>query len=194
MITNKPTLKQLTTLEKALLTFKYYNNIKSYVEIFEISHPELKKNPATIATRASAWKRSEPVQRFENELIAKEEVRKKAYIDNWINNQKQKALYNQQHEKGLQESATNNNGGENEGENGEIPFAPNWVNFQDLQEFLKYCENQANLLQDEREKQFYLKTISDLLRYKENDNATNDIQRFYTPIQCKDCILYKENQ
>ena len=111
-----------------------------------------------------------------------------------INNQKQKALYNQQHEKGLQESATNNNGGENEGENGEIPFAPNWVNFQDLQEFLKYCENQANLLQDEREKQFYLKTISDLLRYKENDNATNDIQRFYTPIQCKDCILYKENQ
>lgn len=71
----------------------------------------------------------------------------------------------------------------------------NLVNFLDRDEFLKFLNDRANEIKDDKLRNDILKMLSDNLRYKDSENGENtDIQRFYTPILCQDCPLYqKEN-
>lgn len=65
------------------------------------------------------------------------------------------------------------------------------VDFQDREQFLEFLNKQANSITDEKERLNYLKLISDLLRLKETDTKSNEeIQRFYTPLQCDSCPMY----
>jgi hypothetical protein len=72
----------------------------------------------------------------------------------------------------------------------------NAVNFLDRDEFLKFLNDRANEIKDDKLRNDILKMLSDNLRYKDSENGENtDIQRFYTPILCQDCPLYqKENE
>lgn len=65
------------------------------------------------------------------------------------------------------------------------------VDFTDISQFIAYLNNQANVLEDEKDRQKYLSMLSDLLRFKESGNENNEeIMRFYTGINCPQCNLY----
>lgn len=69
------------------------------------------------------------------------------------------------------------------------------VDFLDRGEFLKYLNKQANRIKDEKVKNDYLKMISDNLRFKDADKSTEEdqeIRRFYTPVLCSECEIYKK--
>lgn len=70
------------------------------------------------------------------------------------------------------------------------------INFTNPTEFIQYLNDQANNIQDEKTKREYLKMLADLLRFKDGGNGgqDNDIQRFYTPVTCRSCMLYNLKQ
>lgn len=66
------------------------------------------------------------------------------------------------------------------------------INFLDRDEFLQFLNSRANEITDDKLRNDILKMLSDNLRYKDGENdENNEIQRFYTPLLCKDCQLYK---
>lgn len=66
------------------------------------------------------------------------------------------------------------------------------VNFLNPDEFLKFANQQANEIKDEKERREYLKMIANLMNYKESDQEQTDIQRFYTPVLCENCEIYNK--
>lgn len=67
------------------------------------------------------------------------------------------------------------------------------LDFTDRNTFINFLSDQVNTLGDEDPlKKDYLKMISDNLQFKTNafDKAEDDIQRFYTPLHCRECKLY----
>lgn len=69
---------------------------------------------------------------------------------------------------------------------------PKNVDFANRDDFISYCTAAANRVQDERQRLDYLKILADLQRFKESQTTeNNDIQRFYTPLKCCNCPLYK---
>lgn len=67
------------------------------------------------------------------------------------------------------------------------------VNFLDRDEFLSFLNERANRISDDKQRNEILKMLSDNLRYKDAENSEiQEIQRFYTPLTCEDCPLYKD--
>lgn len=65
------------------------------------------------------------------------------------------------------------------------------VNYLNRDEFLKDLNERANRVTDEKLLNDILKMLSENMRYKEADQIKEmEIQRFYTPLQCKECPLY----
>ena len=67
------------------------------------------------------------------------------------------------------------------------------LDFTDRNTFINFLSDQVNTLGDEDPlKKDYLKMISENLQFKTNafDKAEDDIQRFYTPLHCRECKLY----
>ena len=66
------------------------------------------------------------------------------------------------------------------------------INFTNPTEFIQYLNDQANNIQDEKTKREYLKMLADLLQFRNGGNSgqDNEIQRFYTPVTCQNCLLY----
>ena len=72
-------------------------------------------------------------------------------------------------------------------------ISENSVNFLDRDEFLKFLNDRANEIKDDKLRNDILKMLSDNLRYKDSENGeNNEIQRFYTPILCQECPLYQK--
>ena len=66
------------------------------------------------------------------------------------------------------------------------------TNFLDRDEFLKFLNDRANQITDDKLRNDILKMLSDNLRYKDTErDENNEIQRFYTPITCENCEIYK---
>lgn len=181
-------LRQLTEAEKASLIYRYFYKIRSYEIPFSIAFPEkyAKYSAQTLKASVSHWKNSPEVKEFETTLIETDKARLKKQIGELYNKEAKQA--GNRPETG--EESQTGTAEDNEKET----LLNNWVNFQDITQFLKFCEIQANSLTEEKERQFYLKTISDLLRYKETETGTEEVQRFYTPIQCGKCPLYNQGK
>lgn len=67
------------------------------------------------------------------------------------------------------------------------------VDFTDKAQFIKYLNQTANRMTDDKLKNDILKMLSDHLDFKdENKRGENsEIQRFYLPIRCQDCKIYQ---
>lgn len=67
------------------------------------------------------------------------------------------------------------------------------TNFLDRDEFLQFLNDRANQITDDKLRNDILKMLSDNLRYKDTErDENNEIQRFYTPITCENCAIYKK--
>lgn len=65
------------------------------------------------------------------------------------------------------------------------------VNFLNRDEFLKFLNERANQITDDKQRNDILKMLSDNMRYKEAENQEQtEIQRFYTPLDCTKCEIY----
>ena len=125
----------------------------------------------------------------------------KTYVSNWRNNPEVKDyILNLQIEKRKANQDTSKiniddlKPVESEPRNKETESANN-VNFLDRDEFLKFLNDRANEVQDDKLRNDILKMLSDNQRYKDIDKAENqEINRFYTPLTCSDCPLYQEKQ
>lgn len=97
------------------------------------------------------------------------------------------------------ESVKNEIEGRNEGirkgteptQNGILPTE---IDFTNKAEFIKYLNETANRLTDDKLKNDILKMLSDHLDFKDENkrDENNQIQRFYLPLRCQDCKLYQD--
>lgn len=66
------------------------------------------------------------------------------------------------------------------------------VDFRNREQFLNFLNKEANRIGDQKTRLDVLKMLSDLLRMKEAESGKDgETQRFYTPLTCKDCELYR---
>ena len=69
------------------------------------------------------------------------------------------------------------------------------VDFRDREQFLNFLNAEANRIKDGKTRLDVLKMLSDLQRMKEAENGKNgEIQRFYTPLLCSECVLYRKEK
>lgn len=160
-------LTELTTREKAALAYAYFENITDAKELFALSHDmdNYSSNEDTTKVRANLWRRSPSVVDYYRSLEAKFEARVRAEVASQVKVARTDPTYT----------------------------PGDTVDFTNLDQFFAYANKQANVIEDEKDRQFYLKTIADLMRFKEGSQDKNqDIQRFYTPLLCRDCPLHQE--
>lgn len=182
--------KPITEAEKAGLLYKYYNGIKSYKIAFCIAFPQRVERikEENLNVEVSKWKNSQRVQNYVKTLQTLDNARLENYARLKTKEMIQNPKTDTRGENGQER------GSDQGGESGKGTLSDGWVNFQDISEFLNFCERQANIITDEKERQNYLKMISDLLRYKEQDTQEKEVQRFYTPLNCSQCPLYKKEK
>lgn len=170
-------MKELNFREKSALIFMIVEDIKDKRLIYQLSRPndDLKKlkDPDSSIYR---WHNSDPVKKFVADYTAIVEDRKRRLIEEEI----QRFILSQEQE------------GNEEGKKQIYNFDGN-IDFTDRTKFLQYLNSQVNSIEDSKQKTDYLKMIADLLRFKDETGKNNDdIQRFYTPVTCYNCELYKQ--
>jgi len=156
----------LSEIERAVITYQFVNGLKNWPDLYRLSHPTTKAVNLTALT--SRWKNSAEVKNYLDELKTRIQVK--------IANEAKRLV--KENEKGSGAPAAGTPAG--------------GVNFTDINEFVAYLNQQANEINDTKDKQNYLKMLSDLLRFKDASTET-DILRVYIPLSCYDCKLYKEN-
>lgn len=169
-------MKSLTPSEKAALYFQVLESVQDWKIIYRIAigekHAKSLKD-STIQANTSKWKESD---RIRNAL---DEIKRYFYFKR------------QDLEKEIKESISN---GETETENGtKKEENAGKTNFLDRDEFLKFLNDRANKITDDKLRNDILKMLSDNLRYKDSDNnELQEIQRFYTPMNCENCEIYNK--
>lgn len=181
MITKKN--NTLTDSEKLAITYGVFNGLKSWPEMYLLSGRGGSLTPSGLSDAASRWKHSEQVEKFYNECIARDSVRIEMAADKKIEELvKRGELIRAERGKGTTIRATAQKGNET---------APVGVDFTNPEAFVRFANQQANLLTDEKDRREYLKMIADLLRFKESESGKDrEIRRFYTPLLCRECPLY----
>lgn len=157
----------LSDLEKMAIAYCFMEGITASQQMYGLCHDRDDYTPNKQVWRnlASQWKKSEAVQAYMASLKAKFDIRVDSAVQAALKNAKADPTY--------------------------VPSAS--IDFTNLDQFLAEANRLANNLDDEKDKQFYLKTIADLMRFKEgSQNKDQEIQRFYTPLLCRDCPLHQE--
>ena len=156
--------KDLTLLEQAVLTHLYLHNIKDWTPFYLALFPKTKAKEENLPTIISHFRRSARVQQYWKTLQNLQPVQFSKIIE-----KRNKEEQSEDKEK----------------------FSEGLHDFTNIDAFLQYCNDRANSVTNERDRQQYLKFISDLLSFKNSGPDTKqDIQRFYTPLQCSSCPLY----
>lgn len=204
--------REITEREKAIITAAIFNGKdqtqEDWDKIFLLS-----RNGATkiqTSSRGSAqsvsWKSRNAVKKFhqdESERIDNifRERENNAITDLFRNKSKDEIsdIWEKLHES----DSNNGNGGrtlllgaaqegnDHEGDDNLQILTGREVDFRDREQFLNFLNAEANRIKDGKTRLDVLKMLSDLQRMKEAENGKNgEIQRFYTPLQCRDCELY----
>ena len=169
-------MEDITKAEKAAIYYALIERCNDWQEVYKIAIGAERFNALTDKAKqsnASRWKTSHKIQKAREEieaiLIAKEKAIK---------------------EKAIQEA----NNGETEPPKGTTNKTnTEQTDFLNRDEFLKFLNTRANEITDDKLRNDILKMLSDNMRYKESEKDDNtEIQRFYTPVTCTDCAIYKK--
>ena len=163
-------MKGITDQDKAALYFQIFENCQDWQKIYAIAVGEQRFNALTEKTKqasTSRWKNSAAIK------FAYEDLKRK--INGIIQEERRKAVEEAQNE----ETKPTRRPTETEG-----------INFLNLDEFLKYANNQANNIQDEKEKRAWVEMIGKYMNFKESDEQEQQIKA-YLPVVCSDCEIYK---
>lgn len=161
-------LRQLKDIEKAVITWGYYNGVKQWAVMYDMFHPS-NVAPSTKTTNVSKWKHDPAVQKFWEELRISDELR----VQQLVQIELKKIEKN----------------------NGTATLPVGSVDFTDVAQLIAFLNSQANTIPDERDRREYLKMLTDLLRLKENSqDKEQDIQRFYVPLTCRECPLHQKEE
>jgi hypothetical protein len=169
-------MEDITKAEKAALYFQILERCEDWKEVYKIAIGADRYNQLsdkTKQTNTSRWKFSHKIQKAREEI----ERNLKARDEDLINKAVQE----------LQNNETESTEGRNRS-----TVSENSVNFLNPDEFLKFASQKANEIQDEKDRREYLKMIANLMNYKDSDREETEIQRFYTPVNCLECEIYKK--
>ena len=165
--------KEISIKEKAAIIYSLITGIDDNItfNIIAKGKPEININRESYSNSGSQLKNKEYIKAYY--------ANAQNIIDNYITN-RIKLLQN------------NDNSNNIQGENNDInSFSLKNINFTNPVEFINYLNNQANTIQDEKTRREYLKMLADLLRFKDGSTGPDtEIQRFYTPQTCQNCMLY----
>ena len=202
--------REITEREKAIITAAIFNGKdqtqEDWDKIFLLS-----RNGATkiqTSSRGSAqsvsWKSRNAVKKFhqaESDRIDKifRERENKAITD-FFRNKSKDEISDIWEKINSNDTASGGNAemlppGESDNDNnGNLQILPGLeVDFRDREQFLNFLNAEANRIKDGKTRLDVLKMLSDLQRMKEAENGKNgEIQRFYTPLLCRDCELYRK--
>lgn len=164
---------ELSQREKIVIEFLALSGSRSWRECYAMSREKFIDPGDVHPVTLSKWKNSKIVQDYFNTVKYQENERRKKEIETAVK-EKTKS------EERTQPTPSNKN------------VTSEQIDFTDRNQFIKYLNQAVNGLQDDKQKTDYLKMLSDLLRFKESETGQeNEIQRFYTPLICQNCVLYK---
>ena len=166
---------ELTHKEQAAILLHLIEGVNDRGKLFEIANEEkrvnkLKTNEKSFNSSVSYWFRSHKIQegiKYYQNLL--EQIKNKA-VQDYLNSSDCTVAREPESKK----------------------QSRNDINFLNPEEFLQFANSQANEIQDEKERREYLKMIANLMNYKEGDAEQTDIQRFYTPVICSECVIYQK--
>ena len=165
--------RDLTDREKVAIIAFVVDSTITFEDAYKISrdssYKELKDQDKRMV--ANNWWRQERIKNF----VKNQQIRFNAIVE-----EKAKELLKNEKWRKSQMGKMNENTGN--------------LDFTDRNTFINFLSDQVNTLGDEDPlKKDYLKMISDNLQFKTNafDKAEDDIQRFYTPLHCRECKLYR---
>lgn len=165
-------LKDLTPAQQAAIYLHVVGGFNDWPELFQIAEGKERYNKLTDKSKrqtVSKFKLSDEI----NEGI--QELR-------YILSLKEKKI--REDERAMRETETT--------EGTTVGKFNEKTNFLDRDEFLQFLNDRANQIQDDKTRNDILKMLSDNLRYKDTErDENNEIQRFYTPINCENCEIYK---
>ena len=163
----------LTEAERAAIYLHIYDNFQDWKQLYIIAHGAQRFEKLTVESKKNA------VTRWKNSAFVVQEIES---INKMREAERLKIIEEHERRKeteGPEGVATRSNSRQ--------------TDFLDRDEFLKFLNDRANDKQlDDKTRNDILKMLSDNLRYKDADkNEIDEIQRFYTPITCKDCEIYR---
>lgn len=165
-------MENLTELERAAIIFHIFGGCKDRKILFQIAEGENRVNRLnenSLKTICNTWFNSHKIQSGIKYFLTLKQDHETEIINKYI--------------AGLETETTKPN---------EPKPRNNETNFLDRDEFLKFLNSRANEITDDKLRNDILKMLSDNLRYKDTDtDETTEIQRFYTPITCENCEIYK---
>ena len=166
-------MDHLTELDKAAICYHVFADCDDKAILFRIAEGENRYNKLTANSKKvtiSRWYNSAKIQKgieiYSDMKNRKIEALKREFLE----------MLETETKKSQTESARNES-----------------VNFLDRDEFLKFLNDRANKISDDKLRNDILKMLSDNLRYKDSETAeNNEIQRFYTPKLCENCQIYNK--
>jgi len=165
---------ELTDLEKAALLWGFYTVTKGspWQRIFDLCHPDsTAKAGVSKRNTVSGWRNRPAVVSFWEGLQAAEDNRVESRVRSEL------AKLGKDEERTTAEA-----------------LLDKMRDFTDVNQFIAYLNEQANTIRDEKDKREYLKMLADLMRFKEGSQSEQDIMRFYVPLKCSECVLYKREK
>lgn len=169
------TMKNINDQEKAALYFAIAENCTDWAKIYSIAVGADKFNQLadiTKVTNPNKWKNSTRIKRMYEELLFLQQHR-----EDKIREKVRKEIQAGETETTETKNQTSRAGA---------------TDFLNRDEFLKFLNQRANEITDDKLRNDILKMLSDNMRYKESESETSEIQRFYTPVVCQDCEIYRK--
>lgn len=175
---------ELTDRQKAILNWAALNDVDDWRKIYTLASDRPPKfyDGKNIVAQVSNWKRLAKVQTYYQEQRAKAIQLRKAAA----------TLNPDPVPDGTKEAANiQTEGGSENAEKGAKTAKKQAINYLDRQELMMALNRSANEISDIKQRTDILKLIADLSRMKESDKGNDQIRRFYLPLSCQNCELYR---
>jgi hypothetical protein len=193
----------LTKRQKIIITYCAERNLTDWKEIYALSYDgkeDYARNQVGFYKRASELKNSSAAihlwddAKF-NQRQHEQEIRE-AVIDEIRKNPEKFGFVPIEKAVKINDNATvEDQQGTKETEQNESfsRLRKNYVDFTNRDEFIDFVAKKINLIQDDKQKLDYMKILADLQQFKspEKTDKKADIERFYMPLTCENCNLYK---